>query len=140
MDVITCLKPGQPGTLKLLREHGRALVCVRYRVDVLQRKRYKTVELIVSEQDWYPPAPAGARNVPGRYHDAREVLVRASYTERDLHARMRAVGGKWLPDLRLWRLPRRYAIALGLRDRIVQGGQAEADQGAVKRQGEEGDG
>ncbi len=38
------LKPGEPGTKKLLREYGDHLVCVRYRYDAQNRKRLKTVE------------------------------------------------------------------------------------------------
>jgi len=41
------LKAGQPGTHKLLKVHGDALLCVRYRHDRLKLYRYTTIELIV---------------------------------------------------------------------------------------------
>ena len=40
------LKPGRPGTKKLLAEYGSKLVCVRYRYDEELQTRCKTVELI----------------------------------------------------------------------------------------------
>jgi hypothetical protein len=52
--------PGQPGTKALLKTYGDRLVCVRYRYDRAQRKRYKTVELIVEEAAWDPPPVAPA--------------------------------------------------------------------------------
>jgi hypothetical protein len=41
------LKPGQPGTKRLVTQYGRRQVCARYRYDAEQRKHFKTVELIV---------------------------------------------------------------------------------------------
>jgi len=43
------LKPGRKGTKQLLTQYGDRLVCVRYRHDAQQKKRFKTVELIVAE-------------------------------------------------------------------------------------------
>ena len=45
------------GTKQLLEQYGDRLVCVRYRHDAQQKKRFKTVELIVAEWAWEPPAP-----------------------------------------------------------------------------------
>lgn len=39
------LKTGQPGTGRLITQHGARLVCVSYRYDAEQRKRLKTIEL-----------------------------------------------------------------------------------------------
>ena len=58
MEIRLTLKPGQKGTKKLVAEYGERLVCVRYRYDEARRKRFKTVELIVEEQEWLS---AGAR-------------------------------------------------------------------------------
>ena len=46
------LKPGQKGTKRLPEQYGDALVCVRYRYDAKTHKQYKTVEIIVSENEW----------------------------------------------------------------------------------------
>jgi hypothetical protein len=51
MQIRLTLKPGQKGTKKLLRRYGDKLVCVRYRYDPQNKKRYKTVELIEEELD-----------------------------------------------------------------------------------------
>ena len=40
--------------MKLLKQYGEQLVCVRYRYDQKRRKRYKTVALIADEKDWLP--------------------------------------------------------------------------------------
>jgi len=52
------LRPGQNGTKKLVTRFGDRLVAVRYRYDEEKRKRLETVELIVDEAPWEPPAPA----------------------------------------------------------------------------------
>jgi hypothetical protein len=53
MEVKRKMKPGDPGTLKLLQQYGDKLICVRYRYDKIQHKRQTTVELLVDEQPWY---------------------------------------------------------------------------------------
>jgi hypothetical protein len=45
MRIFLHLKPGQKGTRQLLSQYGDRLVCVRYRYDAQQKKRFKTVEL-----------------------------------------------------------------------------------------------
>jgi hypothetical protein len=54
MKVKSTLAPGRKGTKQLTEQYGDQLVCVRYRYDEAKQKRYKTVELIVDEQDWTP--------------------------------------------------------------------------------------
>lgn len=52
------LKPGQKGTKKLVELYGNRLVCVRYRYDEREQKRFKTVEIVVEEIPWTPkPKP-----------------------------------------------------------------------------------
>jgi hypothetical protein len=51
-------KPGQPGTKRLFTQCGERLVCLRYRYDAEQHKRFKTIELIVEESLWQPLAKA----------------------------------------------------------------------------------
>jgi len=52
MQIRTVRKPGEPGTQKLVAKYGERLVSVRYRYDPQAGKRYKTVELIIAEEDW----------------------------------------------------------------------------------------
>ena len=65
MRTLLHLKPGQKGTKQLLAQYGDRLVCVRYRYDAQQQKRFKTVELIVAEREWNPPAPRFAADAIG---------------------------------------------------------------------------
>jgi hypothetical protein len=62
------LNPGQRGTKKLLAEYGDRLVCVRYRYTEAQKKRFKTVELIVEAIAWGPKVR----------HMAADTLVRTA--------------------------------------------------------------
>ena len=105
------LRPGERGTRKLLSRYGDRLVAVRYRYDEASRRRLKTVELIVSEADWAPPPP--------RQPDDTLVEVRISWSEAELRERVKQTGGRWNPGKRVWHLPYRQALALGLRHRII---------------------
>lgn len=54
MKVKSTLTPGQKETKQPTEKYGDQLICVRYRYDSSKQKRYKTVELIVYEQEWTP--------------------------------------------------------------------------------------
>ena len=96
------LGPGAPGTRGLAERYGDALVCVRYRAHA-DGRRYTTVEPVVEE----------------RRREPADALVRIAYGEADLRRRAREAGGEWLPDRKLWRLPRAAIRALGLQERVV---------------------
>jgi hypothetical protein len=58
------LHPDQDGAKGLRAEYGERLVCVRYRYDTHQQKRYQTVELVVAEEQWTPPLlPPGPEQI-----------------------------------------------------------------------------
>lgn len=105
------LRPGQSGTRRLVDEYGPKLICVRYRYDDAQKKRYKTVELIVEEVDWIPrphrPAPTDL------------VHIRVEYSEHATRRSVKLLGGVWDPSTKTWRLAYVAAVALRLTDRIV---------------------
>ena len=102
--------PGQKGTKKLQAQYGDRLLCVRYRYDREQRRRYKTVELIVEEAKWTPPsAPFAANAIVG---------LRIEFKETDLQHRIKEAGGKWIPARKLWELRYDQAVHLGLKSRI----------------------
>ena len=109
MKTLLVLQPGQRGTRKLLAEHGKRLVCVRYRYDERLRRRWKTVELIVGEIVWERKAPR-----PGT-----KVSVRIRYDETTLHRKIKEAGGKWNGKTQVWRMRYDKAVELGLRHRIV---------------------
>ena len=99
------LLPDAPGTKRLSERFGSVLVCVRYRVDAVAQRRYTTVELVVADGPLPPPPPA-------------EVYVRVAYEEIDLRKKVKAAGGEWCRERRLWRLARKAARRLGPLRRI----------------------
>ena len=105
------LRPGQPGTRKLVRQYGDRLVCVRYRYDVLKRRRYTTAEIIVdeSERDPLPSATARRQRMP----------VYIGVRETSLREKVKAAGGRWDPDKRVWHLPMEQVLQLGLTGRVT---------------------
>ena len=107
--VVKRLAPHAPGTQKLTRRYGSALVCVRYRHDVEGRHRYTTVELIVDD------APIIPRGRPDEM-----VGVHIDPKESTLRSRAYARGASWDRNAQLWLMPRRLANALRLASRIVK--------------------
>jgi hypothetical protein len=105
------LLPGQPGTKALVKIYGDQLVCVRYRYDRERRKRYKTVELIVDEAAWEPP-----HQVPD---PATRVYVRVAWGEASIAQRIKAAGGQWHREYKLWSLPYGQVAQLALLDRLT---------------------
>lgn len=101
------LAPESRGALKLARQFGEALVCVRHRTDDRGEYRYTTVELLVEK-------------APIRPRTDRIVAIRTSPAERSLHTVLRAAGGSWDYKARLWLIPRRVAGILKLVNRIVE--------------------
>src|SRR5262245_24483007 len=99
------LLPGQKGAKALQEKYGDAFVCVRYRYDVKKRKQYKTVEIIVSEKDWIPPAV--------RVTERANVSLKIGVAEKKVQAEVKALGGRMNPELRVWLVP--YGCILGTR-------------------------
>ena len=88
------LKPGQEGTKRLVEKYGDALVCIRFRYDVKNGKRLKTVELIEEATDWAPP--------PSRYASEDIVPLRISASDIRLRTMVKVAGGRWKPEEQLW--------------------------------------
>ena len=111
MEIKTTILPGQNGTKQLLRQYGEQLVCVRYRYDKARLKRFKTVELIIDEKEWIP-----------QDHTSSERLVelRIGYGETGLREQVKAAGGRWDPEKKLWELSYAEAAKLRLLGRIVE--------------------
>ena len=80
------------GALKLARQFGDALVCVRHRIDEKGECRYTTVELLVDTATIRPRA----EHVVG---------VRIGASERSLQTVVRAAGATWDYKAKLWRMP-----------------------------------
>lgn len=105
------LRPGMRGTKKLVEKYGDRLVCVRYRYDEAQGKRYKTVELIEEEAAWIP---AGKAIPPDTI-----LAVRVEYAETEVRQAVKAAGGRWNGVRKVWELRYDQVIHLGLAERIV---------------------
>ena len=101
------LKPGQPGTKRLVGEYGERLLCVCYRYDAVQRKRFKTVELIIEESQWLPPM-----------RPEQMVVIRIDNQDQALKRRILAVRGIWNGSVKVWALPYGKVLELGLEDKI----------------------
>jgi len=112
MRTLLHLKPGQKGTKQLLAQYGDRLVCVRYRYDAQRKKRFKTVEGIVAERDWDPPAP--------RFADDLLVGVRGGFAEVERRQRVKQAGGTWNRSRKVWELRYDQVVALKLEARIVE--------------------
>lgn len=111
MRIRKTIQPQQDGAKKLLAQYGEQLVCVRYRYDERQRKRLKTVEIIVEEEPWTPPRPSASQE--------RVVALRIAATEGATRRQVKAAGGTWHPQHQLWYLRHDRVVALGLAARIV---------------------
>ena len=105
------LRPHQRGAKRLLAQYGDRLVCVRHRYDVEQKKRWKTIELIIEERAWEPSvAPPAADQM---------MSIRVAGGEMELRRQVKAAGGKWRPQQQVWELRYDQIQALGLTGRIV---------------------
>jgi len=96
------LAAGAAGTRRLQARFGTALVCVRYREGASGR-RYTTVELEVDER---PGMPGFS-------------WVRIDYRETALRQQVKAAGGVWDAQKKLWHLPKTVVRILKLKDRVV---------------------
>ena len=89
------LKPGQRGTHRLLAKFGAALLCVRYRYDEETGENLTTAEIIIERR------PSKRKT---RHQDIDVVAVAVPFTEQVLREKLKAVGGRWDPGQRVWRV------------------------------------
>lgn len=90
---------------------------MRYRQDKKNKRRLTTVEIVVDDAPLLSPDEKGRALFP---HPNQSVLVKIAWREEQLRQRVKEAGGKWLPGQKLWQLPYRKVIALGLRQRIQE--------------------
>ena len=105
------IQSGQPGTKKWIQQFGEKLVCVRYKYDYQRKRKLKTIELIVEEEPW----DLNKARIPAN----KLVGVKVEYGEVQTGRLVKAAGGRWNRQRKLWELPFREAMALGLENRIV---------------------
>ncbi len=99
------LAPGANGTKQLVKRYGERLVCVRYRYDPERHTRVKTVELIEEETPWVAAAAL--------------YLVKIAFDEVALREKIKAAGGQWSPDRKLWVVSGAVVRRLGLESRVA---------------------
>lgn len=112
MKIKRVVKPGRPGTKKLVQQYGDNLICVRYRYDAENRRVLKTIELVIENEPWQPDKQKIPMN--------KIVNLRIAIGESTLQSRVKKVGGKWDRKKRAWRVAYRDALALELLDRIME--------------------
>jgi hypothetical protein len=56
--IVKKLLPGAPGAKRLTERYGEALVCVPYRIDPDQHRRFTTIELVVDDAQMPATRPA----------------------------------------------------------------------------------
>jgi len=112
METRLTLRPGQPGTKKLVRRYGDRLLRVRYLYDERAERRLKTVELIVESVPWHPASRRPRRR------DEDIVAVRIAYGELELRERAKRLGAVWRPAQKVWEISWRHAKRLGIAERL----------------------
>lgn len=112
MKIKKIVKPGQPGTKKLVERYGENLICVRYRYDAENKRVLKTIELIIENRLWQP----NKEKIPMN----KITSLRIAVDEVKLRERVKAAGGKWNSKSQVWRLPYKKVLELGLTNRIVK--------------------
>src|SRR5712691_4722127 len=110
------LRPHQRGAQQLLAQYGNRLVCVRHRYDEQQKKRFKTMEVIVEEREWEPCSPQHAAD--------SLVCLRVAWPEVEVWRQVKRAGGKWHPQHGVWELRYDRVVALRLEERIVGDGES----------------
>ncbi len=111
MKIKRIVKPGQPGTKKLLERYGENLICVRYRYDAENKRVLKTIELIIENRAWQPNSDKIPHN--------KIVGLRIGKEEMELRNRIKSAGGKWNPQKLVWQLPYKHVLELQLTERMV---------------------
>ena len=110
MKIKRIIKPGQPGTKKLVKKYGENLVCVRYRYDIESMRMFKTIELIIEDSPWQP----GRRKIP--LNKIMDLPIKVD--EIGLRKKIKMAGATWDPKKQVWHLPYKQVVKLGLTNRI----------------------
>ena len=100
------IKPSQRGAIKLARNYGDELLCVRYRENSDGTERLTTVELVVER-------------VVIQKRDDPVVSFKLKQDEIDLRRRAMAKGAKYDGQNYMWKLRRSEVLRMGLKNRIA---------------------
>lgn len=106
--VAKTIAPGSPGSLKLLRRYGNALLCVRYRDDPAHARRLITAELVIE-----------VRPIPNS-HRSSLVYIPLKPTESEARQTACLMGAKWSQTKQAWAMSRKTAERLNLLHRALK--------------------
>ncbi|MEP7339061.1 MAG: hypothetical protein ABI977_15100 [Acidobacteriota bacterium] len=91
-------------TKKYLERYGEQLICVRYRYVQQSHKCFTIVEKF----GWPPTKKTSV------------VGLRVELKETDIQRGIKQADGKWSPEKRIWEISCDQAVALGMKERIIQ--------------------
>jgi hypothetical protein len=111
MRIIKKVLPGQAGAKKWMEQYGDRFVCLRYCIDEKGKKRLKTVEIIVGEDEL---------KTDNRIPSNKIMHLRILFGEIELAKAVKGAGGKWNKARKYWELPYGEVRAIGLEERIVE--------------------
>ena len=111
MKIKRIMRPGQPGTKKLLARYGDNLVCVRYRYYNEKMTMFKTIEIIIDRKPWQLAAK--------KAHKDEVMSLRIAYNDVNARNQVKAAGGTWDPKHKVWLLVKEKVMELGMTNRIV---------------------
>ena len=106
------LSPGKPGTKRLIEQYGENLFCVRYRYDAEKKVKFKTAEIIIERGFWDTDG--------GKLKEGKQVEIKVGYKETEIRTKVKAAGGRWNPERKVWELSYKEVKNLGLSDRIIE--------------------
>ena len=105
--VTKTMSPDQPGAIKLAREYGESLICVRYRCNAELTTRYTTVELLLQETPIQRSTEA-----------LKLIQVQMPWDDAELRKKAAEMGASWNCNTKRWTMPLYVARALGLTERV----------------------
>lgn len=108
LRVAKTIPPSQAGAVKLARQYGDRLVCVRHRHDADNVHRYTTIELLVEH------TPIQKRPDP-----LVKVAIAVGGGQDTLRAQAQRQGATWDQQTKLWTMHRSVATKLRLLDQVV---------------------
>jgi hypothetical protein len=117
MEVIRTIKPGMPGSRQFQKHWGDSLVAVRYRRD--STKLFTTIEIIVDERE--QSRRGMSLNAAHAFKRRQLVALPIAFAEGALRAAAKRSGAQWSVLRKVWVMPYRTAVALGVHNRIIEG-------------------
>ncbi|MGD0339911.1 MAG: hypothetical protein ABSB78_14115 [Bacteroidota bacterium] len=104
------IKAGERGTAKYVQKYGLNLLFVRYYYDWEKKRRITTAEVIIDKKDW----------IPKKIKPTTIVKVKVDWAETGIRQSIKANGGKWNSERKLWEIPFGKVKELGLQRRIIR--------------------